>query len=60
MSLWRSAPYFGINIVWEGEGLDEVGIDKSSGRVVVKVSSKYFRPAEVDSLLGNPTKAKEN
>ncbi len=55
----RAAPYFGINIVWEGEGLDEVGIDKSSGRVVVKVSSKYFRPAEVDSLLGNPTKAKE-
>ena len=55
----RAAPYFGINIVWDGEGLDEVGIDKSSGRVVVKVSSKYFRPAEVDSLLGNPTKAKE-
>ena len=55
----RAAPYFGINIVWEGEGLDEVGVDKSSGRVVVKVSSKYFRPAEVDSLLGNPTKAKE-
>jgi GDPmannose 4,6-dehydratase len=55
----KAAPYFSINIVWEGEGLDEVGIDKSSGRVVVKVSSKYFRPAEVDSLLGNPTKAKE-
>jgi len=54
-----AAPYFGFNIVWEGEGLDEKGIDKKSGRTIVKVNPRYFRPAEVESLLGDPTKAKE-
>jgi GDPmannose 4,6-dehydratase len=54
-----AAPYFGMNIVWEGEGLDEVGIDKNTKRAVVKVSPKYFRPAEVETLLGDATKAKE-
>jgi len=54
-----AAPYFGMTIVWEGEGLDEVGIDKHTKRVVVKVSPKYFRPAEVETLLGDATKAKE-
>jgi GDPmannose 4,6-dehydratase len=54
-----AAPYFGMNIVWEGEGLDEVGIDKSTGKTVIKVSPKYFRPAEVETLLGDATKAKE-
>ena len=54
-----AAPYFGINIVWEGEGLNEVGIDKNTNQTIVKVDSKYFRPAEVESLLGDPTKAKE-
>jgi GDPmannose 4,6-dehydratase len=56
----ESAPYFGMNIVWEGEGLDEVGIDKTTGRTVIKVNPKYFRPAEVETLLGDATKAKEN
>ena len=55
-----AAPYFGMKIKWEGSGLDEVGIDKNTNRVVVKVDPKYFRPAEVESLLGDPTKAKEN
>ena len=55
----EAAPYFGMNIVWEGEGLDEVGIDKSTGRTVIKVNPKYFRPAEVETLLGDATKAKE-
>jgi GDPmannose 4,6-dehydratase len=55
----QAAPYFGFNIVWEGEGLDEVGIDKVTGRVIVKVNPKYFRPAEVETLLGDATKAKE-
>ena len=55
-----AAPYFGIKIAWEGEGLDEVGIDKNTNRVVIKVDPKYFRPAEVESLLGDPTKAKTN
>jgi GDPmannose 4,6-dehydratase len=55
----EAAPYFGMNIVWEGEGLNEVGIDKFTKREVVRVSSKYFRPAEVETLLGDATKAKE-
>ena len=48
----------GINIGWEGSGVDEKGLDKSSGRVYVTVDPVYFRPTEVDSLLGNATKAK--
>jgi GDPmannose 4,6-dehydratase len=54
-----ASPYFGMSIAWEGEGLDEVGIDKLTKRTVVKVSPKYFRPAEVETLLGDPTKAKQ-
>jgi len=54
-----AAPYFGMKIAWEGEGLDEVGIDKLTKREVVRVSPKYFRPAEVETLLGDATKAKE-
>ena len=49
----------GINIQWEGEGIDEKGIDAYSGKVLVEVDSKYFRPAEVEQLLGDPTKARE-
>jgi GDPmannose 4,6-dehydratase len=55
----EAAPYFGMKIVWEGEGLNEVGIDKLSKKTVIRVDSKYFRPAEVESLLGDPTKAKK-
>jgi GDPmannose 4,6-dehydratase len=55
----EAAPYFGMNIVWKGEGLDEVGIDKNTGRTIIKVNPKYFRPAEVETLLGDATKAKE-
>ena len=55
----KSAQYFGMDIEWQGEGLDEIGIDKNTGRVVIKVDDKYFRPAEVESLLGDATKAKE-
>jgi GDPmannose 4,6-dehydratase len=56
----RAASYFGINLVWEGDGEDEVGIDKNTGKVIIRVDSKYYRPAEVESLLGDATKAKEN
>jgi GDPmannose 4,6-dehydratase len=52
------APYFGMNIKWSGTGLDEIGTDINSGKVVIRVDSKYFRPTEVATLLGNPTKAK--
>lgn len=49
----------GINLRWEGSGLDEKGIDSATGRVLVEVSPKYFRPAEVETLLGDPTKARQ-
>lgn len=49
----------GIDLRWEGEGVEERGIDIASGRVLVEVDPKYFRPAEVETLLGDPTKAKE-
>jgi GDPmannose 4,6-dehydratase len=55
----EAAPYFGMRIEWMGEGLDEVGVDKNTGRTVIKVNPKYFRPAEVETLLGDATKAKE-
>ena len=55
----KSADYFGMKIEWMGEGLDEIGFDWHTKRPVVKVSEKYFRPAEVETLLGDPTKAKE-
>ncbi len=47
----------GIEVVWEGEGVNEIGKDKATGKVIVKVNPKFFRPAEVDVLLGNPAKA---
>ena len=47
----------GIEIEWNGEGMDETGTDKATGKVVVRVNPKFFRPAEVDVLLGNPAKA---
>ena len=50
--------YAGIELQWQGEGIDEKGIDKATGKVLVEVDPKYFRPAEVDQLLGDPTKAK--
>lgn len=49
----------GIDLCWEGEGVEERGIDIATGRVLVEVDPKYFRPAEVETLLGDPTKAKE-
>lgn len=49
----------GINLRWEGEGVNERGIDIESGRSLVEVSPRYFRPAEVEQLLGNPAKARE-
>ena len=49
----------GITLRWEGEGVDEKGIDVATGRVLVEVDPKFFRPTEVDQLLGDPTKAKE-
>ena len=47
----------GISLRWEGEGENEQGIDEATGRVLVAVDPRFFRPAEVDLLLGNPAKA---
>lgn len=49
----------GIELTWEGEGVDEKGIDKKTGKVLVEVDPKYFRPCEVEQLLGDPSKAKK-
>ena len=48
-----------INIKWKGEGLNEVGYDTKTGRVLIKISDKYFRPAEVEELLGDSRKARK-
>ena len=47
----------GITVEWRGAGVDEVGIDKETGKTIVKINPKFFRPAEVEVLLGNPAKA---
>ena len=47
-------------IVWEGKGVDEVGKDVNTGKVLIKIDPKYYRPTEVEQLLGNPAKAKKN
>ena len=49
----------GRSIVWKGDGLNEEGIDSESGDIVVKIDPRYYRPTEVDDLLGDPTKAKK-
>ena len=49
----------GVDLEWQGNGLDEKGIDKKTGNILIEVDSRYFRPAEVESLLGDPTKAKK-
>ena len=54
----KCAPYFNMNIEWKGEGLDEEGIDTVTGKTVIRVDKRYFRPAEVETLLGDSTKAR--
>lgn len=51
--------HYGMDIVWKGEGIDEVGIDLKTGNVVIKINPKFYRPAEVETLLGDPQKATE-
>ena len=55
----KAAPFFGLNFEWMGEGLDEVGFHWGAKKPIIKVDPKYFRPAEVETLLGDSTKAKE-
>jgi len=55
----KAGANLGMDIQWSGEGEAEVGTDTVSGRIVVKIDQRYFRPAEVDTLLGDPAKARE-
>lgn len=55
----KAAKAVGIEMEWKGEGVDEKGYDKATGRCLVEVDPRYFRPTEVETLLGDPTKAKE-
>ncbi len=55
----KAAKAVGIDVDWKGEGADEKGYDKSTGKCLVEVDPRYFRPTEVETLLGDPTKAKE-
>jgi GDPmannose 4,6-dehydratase len=55
----RSFEAIGRSIEWRGSGVDEVGVDKLSGGTLVRVDARYFRPTEVDSLVGDATKAKQ-
>ena len=54
----RAGAQLGMNIEWQGRGIDEQGVDTQTGRTVVKVDPRYFRPTEVDTLLGDATKAR--
>ena len=54
-----TARELGLAIQWEGQGMDERGINMANGKTIVSVDPNYFRPTEVDTLLGDPTKAKE-
>ncbi len=53
----KAAPHAGFDLVWEGEGEQTQGIDRKSGKVIVRVNPAFYRPAEVDILIGNPGKA---
>jgi GDPmannose 4,6-dehydratase len=48
----------GFQLEWQGSGVEEIGVDKHTGRTLIRINSKYFRPSEVEELLGDPTKAK--
>ena len=51
--------YAGMDIVWEGHGVHEIGRDKTDGKIRVRINPQFFRPAEVDVLWGNPAKAEK-
>jgi GDPmannose 4,6-dehydratase len=53
-----SAPYFGMDIIWLGEGEKEFGVDKNTGKTIIQIDTRYYRPSEVESLLGDYSKAR--
>jgi len=50
----------GFDLEWQGEGVDEIGVDKNTGKTIIKIDPEYFRPAEVDLLIGDYSKVKKN
>ena len=54
------AEELGFDIDWQGSGVEEIGVDRNTGKQIIAVDPKYFRPTEVETLLGDPTKAKVN
>ncbi|MCW5205630.1 GDP-mannose 4,6-dehydratase [Desulfobulbus sp. F5] len=54
-----AAEELGMSIAWQGSGLEEIGIERKSGKTIVRIDPRYFRPTEVETLLGDPSKAKE-
>lgn len=54
----KSFAHAGVIIAWKGQGVDEVGFNQADGKVLVRIDTRYYRPAEVEQLLGNPAKAK--
>ncbi len=55
----EAGKYFGYDIVWKGTGFDEIGYDKKTDKIIVKIDKNYYRPAEVDLLIGDSSKAKK-
>ena len=55
----RSAALCDMQLQWQGSGIEETGVDAATGRVIVRIDPRYFRPTEVESLLGDPSKAKK-
>ena len=55
----RCAPFYGFDLEWHGSGDDEIAMDKNTKKTIISVHSKYYRPTEVETLLGDPSKAKE-
>jgi GDPmannose 4,6-dehydratase len=55
----ESCKVLGMEIEWKGKGLEEKGIDKKTGKTIIEIDPQYFRPTEVDLLLGDPSKAKK-
>ena len=55
----EAARFLGMEIVWKGTGLREKGINKKTGKIIVEIDPVYFRPAEIDMLMGDPEKARK-
>jgi GDPmannose 4,6-dehydratase len=54
-----AASQLGFEIEWHGQGVNEKGLDRKTGKTLIAIDPKYFRPTEVESLLGDPSKAKQ-